>query len=116
MDAPQLSLKQPRKSPKRITYELAYKTRVALEQVCKKGDDGYAEYQKGWDDEKVAQLVSVPIATVRTIRQQVMGLVRKPTFHPGTRSQLLVDLVNRVNDITHRLEQLEDGLGVKNGH
>ena len=64
---------------------MAYETVIALGErlkaVCQK-IDGFAVYETGWDDARIAAELSVTITNVRGLREKIIGLVRPA--RPGT--------------------------------
>lgn len=72
--------------PKMVQRQTVAVSKI-LEAHCTRGDDGLANYEIGWDDDRVtaeAQIINPvpehPInpGAVRGLRKNLMGLIRKP--------------------------------------
>lgn len=62
----------------------------------------YIKYKDGWDDERVATVSSVPLHTVRKIRQELFGQMR---IGGGNLFKLLSE---RMDALERRIAELED--------
>lgn len=81
---------------------------VALFMHCKKGEDGFAAYEEGWDDERIRVEVSrqvgrdISIYAIRHRRAPLYGRINKPS-QPATQDD---DRISKMEDRIAALEAL----------
>jgi hypothetical protein len=68
----------------KLTSRQVIAIHALMAQHCKKGDDGFANYDEGWDDNRIMKDVvnpeldrSIPITSVARLRMENFGRIRK---------------------------------------
>lgn len=96
----------------------SYEIMKLLEQHCRKGHDGYAEYESGWGDDLIAKRCGVNVGSVRHRRLQRYGRLREPTLGAGRppKSSSLAENVAALEQVVFRLIEGQSDLRKKIDH
>ena len=89
------------KKPVRITFAQKMAIAAELQKHCTKDAEGFAVWEKNWDDDRVAAVCGSPINNihVRNVRREIIGSTRRGG--------------QKTDDMAARLEAIEDYLTSK---
>lgn len=86
------------------TVRLTFPQRVAatkeLEKHCTKGPDGYALYESGWDDDRVAAVLGQPYNKIhiRNIRRELLGNIRRSSEESSPEMEAVLFRLTLIED------------------
>lgn len=95
-----------------IAFEKRLEIYEFLKTVCKKHDDGRAEYLPGWTDAAVAKHLSVTEGNVYSLRSSQFGITRKAPSSSSGGQREIAELIDEVSKLQQRVEHLERELGI----
>lgn len=85
-----------------------------IEDHCKKGDNGLAQYHAGWSDERVATEAGVALKAVQYRRRELVGRTVKEAVRAPAQSQdvkaaleLIAELDGKHRELMRRVTDLE---------
>lgn len=83
----------------RLDFSTKLKVLEALKLHCSKGDDGFAKYEDGWDDARLAAQFAAPVnpTHIKNLRREQIGSLRE--------ARMIT-----TGDMGERLTQIEDYL------
>ncbi len=98
----------------RLQYAQKRKVEEVLRRHCKKGNDGFALYDEGFNDDRIAEIANAELRheldgrvvtswTVRSIRSDVLGNMRSPS--EGRQS--ITQLRQEIEALKNRVDILE---------
>jgi hypothetical protein len=91
--------------PHKMTVRDRHRLALLLNNHCS-SVDGYAVYEDGWDDHRVAAELSLSVAMVSYARRGIFG-----KYAPAPVKEKKVDLATRVADLEAQVEKLVAALG-----
>ena len=90
---------------RKMTVRERHKLAVLLHNHCS-SVDGYAVYEDGWDDQRIAAELSLPVAMIYYARRGIFG-----KFRPVSTKEKKSDLDTRVTKLEAQVEKLIAALG-----
>lgn len=75
---------------------------LAIRQHCHQDDEGFAIYEHGWSDQKIADQTGATLSTVTSLRRTEFGALR----HRGGGGASLEELRGRVAALEERVDAL----------
>lgn len=73
-----------------------------LKSICKK-DGGYAVYDPGWNDARVARLLGCSDSNIRSIREEMFG----PLHRGSSSDEVIIELLARLDGLETTVSKLE---------
>lgn len=74
----------PKEPRVKLTFAQKQQVYEKLKEVCRKIGDGLCDYNTGWNDEKVAEVMGVKWTGVRSVRREMFGNTRPTPATPGS--------------------------------
>ena len=100
-----------------MSYTQKKEAERILTQFCKVDEQGFATYEPGWNDKKIADLIgnNTTQVNIATLRKEVLGpLIDHSGGRRGSKVNLAEEaIMARLDAIEKRLSYLESNLGVQ---
>lgn len=100
----------PKRQAVRIGFTLKTEIYEFMKTICIKREDGFAEYQNGWSDAKVAQQCGVTTRVVHNLRNTMFGRLNNPRI--DAKNANAEKLIVIIENLQRRAAYLEQALGV----